>query len=450
REDEYFRNLSDQARQWAAMVTRIDAHFGNILGALEDPNGDGDPADSVADNTLVIFMSDNGGPSGKNNEELDANGGLSGNKGSILEGGIRVPTLMRWPAMIHDTSRLKAGTNYDQPLDVTDLLPTFCDLAGVTTPLGLDGVSIAPSLTGEGRQRHREFLIHEAGRNASIIRGQHKLIIGGTPKGKNNRNAPDKNATSLLFDLDADPAEKNDIADENPELVKELHALLLGERVTEEKGFANTYHRWKGKKGATTSNPDNWSDYVYENAGITYTTDDGAPRLSWTAVMDLGNTAVADEDVEFLALEVSGDQRLKLGKGVNLTARNELRISDGGTVSITEGTVHTQRWVDIQEGGTLQGKGMISGELINAGTLDLTLTDQDPALKVAGNATLGGNLTIDAGTSFKVTSEEPIVLLVADQIEGRFRNDVVIVGDTTYQIGYSDKTVSLSRTDAAN
>ncbi|MEM9017009.1 MAG: sulfatase-like hydrolase/transferase [Verrucomicrobiota bacterium] len=450
KEEEFFHKLSDQTRQWAAMVTRIGAHFGNILEALEDPNADGDPGDSIADNTLVIFMSDNGGPGGKNNEELDANGGLSGNKGSILEGGIRVPTLMRWPSMIHDTSLLQAGTNYDQPIDVTDLLPTFCDLAGVTAPLGLDGVSIAPTLTGKGKQRHREFLIHEAGRNASIIRGQYKLIIGGNPKGKNSRSAPDKNTTPLLFDLDADPAEKDDISDDHPELVDELHALLLGERVTEGKGFANTYHRWEGTEGTSTSDPDNWSDYVYENAGITYTTDVGAPQLSWTALIDNGNAAVADEDVEFLALEVRGNQELELARGVTLTARNELRLSEGATVSINESAIHTERWVDVRKGATLEGKGVIVGELINEGTLDLTLTSQAPALEVVGTAILGGHLVVESGPSFVSTFEESIPLLVAESIEGEFLNDVVTVGNTTCQIQYSDEGVFLSQTPAAS
>lgn len=162
KDDEGFSDLPRQAQQWAAMVTRIDAHFGNILAALEDPNGDGDKTDSVADNTLVIFQSDNGGPGGANNTVYDANGGLRGNKGSIHEGGIRVPLIMRWP------KKIKAGSSSDQVVDVTDLLPTFCELSGTEVPLGIDGVSIAPTLTGEGIQRQREFIIHEAGNGQSI------------------------------------------------------------------------------------------------------------------------------------------------------------------------------------------------------------------------------------------------------------------------------------------
>ncbi|MEO0447168.1 MAG: sulfatase-like hydrolase/transferase [Verrucomicrobiota bacterium] len=268
RDDPHFPKLKPQTQQWAAMVTRIDAHFGHLLAALEDPNHDGDPSDSVAKNTLVIFMSDNGGPKGPSREEMDANGGLRENKGNIYEGGIRVPTIMSWPNHITSSSKLKAGTSTDHLIDVSDLLPTFCELAGTTTPLGLDGVSLAPLLSGIGKQRHRPFLIHEAGRDASIIRGNHKLV---------------RTKKELeLYDLVSDHGEQTNIAADHPDLVDELEALLLGERVDEPHGFANTYHHWTGTSGAITSEAANWSDYVYENAGITYTTDDGAPQLSWT------------------------------------------------------------------------------------------------------------------------------------------------------------------------
>ncbi len=241
-------------------------------------------------------------------------------------------------------------------VDVTDLLPTFCELAGASTPLGIDGVSIAPTLTGSGQQRHRDFMIHEASNGQSIIRGKHKLV----------RTAK---STLELYDLEADHAEANDIAADHPELVEELETLLLGERVTEPRGFANTYHHWTGKDGANTSNADNWSDYNYANAGITYMTDDGAPQLSWTARIENSgskpNTARADADLEFLALEVRGNQENKasqslvLGPGVNLTGRNEIRLARHATLTVDDGIVSSLRWIDIQPGAVLNGSGSI-------------------------------------------------------------------------------------------
>ena len=466
--DPHYASLADQTRQWAAMVTRIDAHFGNILAALEDPNNDGDTSDSVADNTLVIFQSDNGGPGGKNNVELDANGGLRGNKGKIQEGGIRVPLVMRWPAKITAASALKAGTNCDTVVDVTDLLPTFCELAGAPIPLGIDGVSIAPTLLGSGQQRLREFIIHEASNGQSIIRGKHKLVRL-------------KNSSLQLYDLQADHAEANDIAADHPELVTELESLLLGERVAEPKGFANTYHCWTGEDGATTSDPDNWSDYEYANAGITYMSDDGAPQLSWIAritnTSDRSSTARADADLRFLGLEVRGNasenaqQSLVLGPEINLTGRNEIRLASHATLTLNNGTVSSLRWIDICPGATINGFGSIDALVYNEGSiavtganqpalsvtgdyhqsadaaLNLTITGEKPAFQVTGEAKLGGVLTVANAEGFEPTPGKSYTALTAKRTIGTFanpRNEVVSSDGSRFTIGYSKSGVTLT------
>ena len=412
--------LTKQAREWAAMITRIDGHLGNILAALEDPNGDGDSSDSVADNTLVIFQSDNGGPQHAARKEFAANGGLRGSKGTIFEGGIRIPTLIRF-------SGLTAGASTDRLLDVTDLLPTFCDLAGAPKPLGLDGVSIAPLLLQTGEPREREFLIHEAGKHQSIIRGHHKLIRDG------------KNGSLELFDLDADHSEEQNIAKANKKLVDELEKLLLGERVDEPRGFSNTYHRWIGKDGATTSDSANWSDYVYANAGITYQTDNGAPQLSWTARLNnTGSqpaTARADENLDVLALEIGGEaeQTLILDPAINLTGRNEIRLSENGRLTVQGGTVSSLRWVEIEKGATLAGNGAINSDLYTAGTISVS---RAKAFSIHGTANLGGALEVDFATVAK--SGERIPVLHAKEIHGEFSKI-----DDRFTAEYSKTTVTL-------
>ena len=468
--DPHYASLSAQTRQWAAMVTRIDAHFGNILAALEDPNNDGDASDSIADNTLVIFQSDNGGPGGKNNVELDANGGLSGVKGRIQEGGIRVPLVMRWPAKITSNSVLKAGGNCNTVVDVTDLLPTFCELAGVRSPLGIDGVSIAPTLLGSSHQRRRDFIIHEASNGQSIIRGKHKLV--------RSKKSPLK-----LYDLDSDPAEANDIAVDNPQLVRELETLLLGERVTEPKGFANTYHHWTGKDGDTTSNPDDWSDYKYANAGITYMTDDGAPQLSWVARIentdDKANIARADADLEFLGLEIRGNaaenatQSLILSPKINLTGRNEIRLASHAILTVDNGTVSSLRWIDIYPYATLNGTGSIDTTIYNNGTVavtgaphprlnisadyhqaaDATLnlslnSNEKPSVLVTGDAKLAGMLAVATGKDFEPVPGNSYTVLTANRITGSFanpRNEVVATNGARFIIHYSESAVTLTR-----
>ncbi|MFP6764385.1 MAG: sulfatase-like hydrolase/transferase, partial [Planctomycetaceae bacterium] len=477
--DPHYASLASQTRQWAAMVSRIDAHFGNILNALEDPDNDGDQSDSIAGNTLVIFQSDNGGPAGKNNIELDANGGLSGHKGRIQEGGIRVPLVMRWPAEITTDTALKAGSNCDLVVDVTDLLPTFCELAGAPVPLGIDGVSIAPTLRNRGHQRRRDFIIHEAGNGQSIIRGPHKLV--------RSKKQPLK-----LYDLSTDHAEVSNIAATHPELVRELETLLLGERVAEPKGFASTYHHWTGADGARTAEPGNWSDYRYTNAGITYLQDSGAPQLSWIAHLrntgNRSNIAHVDADMEVLGLEVLGnrhanaEQFLVVGPEVRLTGRNEIRVGSAGTLSLIDGTLSSLRWIDIQAGGTLQGCGAIRAAVYNNGAIHALFFNSDkitdsrskqtslsivgdyhqaataslsarisesgtPQLRISGAAQLGGRLTIYTPDDFKPVSGDSYSVLAAELIEGRFNNlNNELTGSNGFRftIGYSKTAVTVT------
>ncbi|MFT5092943.1 MAG: arylsulfatase A-like enzyme [Porticoccaceae bacterium] len=473
-DDLHFKSLAEQSQQWTAMVTRIDAHFGNILAALEDPNNDGDTSDSVAENTLVIFQSDNGGPAGKNNVQLDANGGLRGNKGSVYEGGIRVPLVMRWPAKITSNSALKAGTTTDRVVDITDLLPTFCDLAGTPTPVGIDGVSIAPTLLSSGHQRTRDFIIHEAGGSSSIIRGRHKLI----------RSVPKRSTkvTWELYDLNNDHAEQNNIAGKHSELVNGLKIQLLGERVTEPKGFANTYHHWTAQNGGGLSVADNWSDYAYSNADITYMTDAGTPQASWTARME--NSGTEPNNVKsfvsrkFLGLEIKGNSKTKaiqslvLAPKVHLTGLNEIRLRPHSSLTINGGTVVTRRWVDVLPNATLQGTGSIDGTVYNGGSLIVTggeqstlkitgdyyqsdaatltlklVTAEYSVFSVQGTTQLTGRLAITVPNGFEPKANETFTVLSAGKITGTFTNpdDTVTAADgSRFSIGYSDSAVILT------
>ena len=451
-EHPHWDSLSIQAKQWAAMITRIDGHIGNLLEALEDPNGDGDHSDSIAEDTLVIFQSDNGGPDNDARESFGANGGLRDVKGSIYEGGIRVPTLMRWPG------KIEAGSSTDQIIDVTDLFPTFCELAGTDIPVGLDGVSIAPSLTGTGYQRPREFIIHETPRHGdSIIRGRYKLVW----QGRKERQ---------LFDLEADHAESENLAKKYPDLVKELETLLLGERVSEPKLlfpkgiFANTYHHWTGKDGDRTASPDNWSDYVYANAGKTYLTDDGAPRVSWTASITNGTTAVAEKDLSVLGLLIADGSTLELKDGVTLEGRNEVRVGEQGSLVLLGGTVTSLRWLEIEPRGTLHGSGVIDADLYLSGRMEtenlqvhgdfhiepsaVWQVSGEAPLTVKGTARLGGELVIDESNLPPSSSPDEWPILKADAIRGVFANKdqrVTSKAGATFKIDYEKQGIRLIR-----
>lgn len=453
----FFKDLSRQAQQWAAMVTRIDAHFGNILDALEDPNGDGDKSDSVAANTLVVFQSDNGGPQHPARKEFVANGGLRGNKGQIWEGGIRVPTVMRWPAAQADSKTLPVGSHCDQVIDVTDLLPTFCELAGAEIPVGIDGVSLAPWFTGEGTKRERDFVIHETGRDQSIIHGDMKLIR--------------QRSGFVLYDLANDPAESTDLSGTKATKVDELKELLLAERVAEPKGFANTYHHWTGSDASKMSDPDSWSDYDYSNEGISYLKDSGAPQISWIATIrnpdSKPSTLKLDKDLEFLGLEIGsgkGLQTVAVGKAKTLTGRNEIRLSKNGQLRLRGGTLHSLRSVEVQDGSVLRGSGRVDASVSNEGELrlegaiaikgDYSMTGSSkliaglgskatPHLKVAGTAVLNGALKLERAGQIQKGKE--ITLVEAKRIVGKFqtKGDVISVSGKSFKVRYHTDHVTL-------
>ena len=454
----HWSKLSDQAKQWAAMVTRLDAHFGNVLAALDDPNGDGDKSDSVADNTLVVFQSDNGGPQHPARNEFAANGGLRANKGKIEEGGIRVPTIMRWPARINATSELKAGTNSDRVVDVTDLLPTFCELAGIDAPIGIDGVSIAPTLTGKGHQRQREYVIHEAGNGQSIIRGRHKLI-------RRKRGFE-------LYDLVADHGEEQDISIEHPQLVAELKELLLGERVAEAKGFANTYRNWKGGRRGDFADPANWGDYRYANAGITYLTESGVPQSASIVRMGLErhsvDAAITTKDVDLLGLEMAGNQMLILDQGANLDVRNGIRLKKRSGLTLDGGTISSKRWIDIHAGSTLIGAGLVDATVFNQGAISngggslkiesdlhagetsaigLVVNGSGPPLTISGTARLDGQLGAVFSEGERPKAGDTYTVLKAKRIVGRFRNDEIPARGnlkSALKIGYTKNSVTVT------
>lgn len=155
--------------KYAALTEQLDQTVGRILAALEDPNDDGDNSDSMSDNTVVIFMSDNGGVHGGNH----SNAPLRWAKGTLYEGGIRVPMMIRYPKMV------KSNTVSNEPVHVIDFLPTFIDLAGLkyaNKAHVLDGESLFPLLTGKIKTLKRDRLfwhfpgyMDERGIPASVI-----------------------------------------------------------------------------------------------------------------------------------------------------------------------------------------------------------------------------------------------------------------------------------------
>lgn len=205
----YFPHPSPRAG-YAAMVTRLDRDVGRILDLLKELG--------LEDSTLVVFTSDNGPTyghvGGADSDFFESSGGLRGRKGSVYEGGLRVPLIARWPGHV------PAGRVSDHVGALYDLMPTFLELAGAPAAAGLDGLSLVPALVGRPGQQTHEFLYWEF-----PSYGGQQAVLAGRYKGVRQKllNGP---ATFEIYDLQTDERESTNIAGKNPELVARLTDLM--------------------------------------------------------------------------------------------------------------------------------------------------------------------------------------------------------------------------------
>ena len=212
-------NAGKKKETLAAMVAVLDDNVGRILNALEETG--------TLENTLIIFMSDNGGTGGIRGN----NRPLRGSKLSAWEGGIRVPAAVWWPGQI------EGGNTVDAPLINLDFLPTILAAAGspVADADDLDGVNVLPTLRGEGTPAPRDlYAYHGQGGEEtewlSIRTGDGwKLLIHGPDVRRPERwGTPDHEVA--LFRIDEDPNEENDLKAEHPDVVERLGEKLVAFR----------------------------------------------------------------------------------------------------------------------------------------------------------------------------------------------------------------------------
>ena len=192
-----FASITDERRRtYAAMTSAMDDAVGAVLAKLD--------ATQIADDTLIFYFSDNGGPpvNGSNN------GVLRGNKAQTLEGGIRVPFFVQWKA------KLPKGVVYEQPVIQLDIVPTALAAAGVTigAEAKLDGVNLLPHLLGENQAAPHEALYWRFGEQSAIRMGHWKLV--------KHRGS----ASPEVFDLSKDIGEKTDLAQSHRDKFEQLDA----------------------------------------------------------------------------------------------------------------------------------------------------------------------------------------------------------------------------------
>jgi arylsulfatase A-like enzyme len=212
-----FASIADEKRRtYAAMVSAMDDAIGRVLAKLRDDKLDG--------NTLVVFLSDNGGPTDVNASRNDP---LRGVKGETREGGIRVPFFIKWPG------RVPAGKDYDHPVISLDIVPTVLAAVGVKAPdvARLDGVDLMPHLTGKITTPPHEILFWrfsfpptQPDRWKWAVRQGDWKLLTDVPANRRISNEPVVDGNRILVNLADDLAEKKDRSKEEADRFKSLEA----------------------------------------------------------------------------------------------------------------------------------------------------------------------------------------------------------------------------------
>ena len=206
--------LGQDAKNYAAMVSMVDRNVGEVVALLKELN--------LEDNTIVFFAGDNGGqdrfknkqhPRGFFGPNVNPKNGVEfrAGKGSLYDGGLKIPSMVRWPG------KIQPGTASDLTFYHPDLLPTIVEIAGVESPQDIDGISIVPTLLGEraaGRQQRLHDYLYWEFRNQVAVRiGDMKGI------------QPKPNSKWELYDLSADPSERDNLAEQQPQLLVKMQAI---------------------------------------------------------------------------------------------------------------------------------------------------------------------------------------------------------------------------------
>ncbi len=195
-----FSHIEDLHRRvFAAMLSQLDDGVGQVMEALR--------ANKLEEQTLVFFISDNGGPT---KELTSGNRPLRGGKGDLYEGGVRVPFTMSWPGNI------PAGKTYDRPVISTDVFATALASANVPMPTDrtYDSVNLIPYVRGQQQAPPHQTIYWRMGNKAALRRGDFKLVRQ-PPRGQNE-------APWELYDLKNDLAESQNLANEQPERLRQL------------------------------------------------------------------------------------------------------------------------------------------------------------------------------------------------------------------------------------
>ena len=207
-EKEFAKESDAKRRTYLAMTRKLDDAIGQVLAKLRELN--------LEEDTLVFFLSDNGGPTTKFAPNGSRNFPLRGSKGDTWEGGIRVPFVVMWKG------RLPAGKTYDHPVISLDILPTSLSAAKATPKMdkALDGVNLLPFLDGKKTDAPHAALFWRFGSQMAVRQGDWVLVRPSMGAKEYEKIAK----TAMLFNVKEDIGQQKDLADENPVRVRMMQS----------------------------------------------------------------------------------------------------------------------------------------------------------------------------------------------------------------------------------
>ncbi|TVQ01606.1 MAG: N-acetylgalactosamine 6-sulfate sulfatase [Balneolaceae bacterium] len=199
--------ISDTRANLVAFIEHMDDGIGQVIDALKETG--------AYENTVILFTSDNGG---RLADEAN-NGPYRDGKQSLYEGGLRVPTGVSWP------EKMEAGTDSDRILLTMDIFPTFLEAAGISYDGPLNGISFLPTLLGEDQGKYREEPLFFTRREGGMRYGGLTIQAVRLGDWKMLQNTPFE--PRELYNLETDPYEENNVAEDYPEKMQELNALMM-------------------------------------------------------------------------------------------------------------------------------------------------------------------------------------------------------------------------------
>ena len=442
--DPRIAGLSGNRKIYAAMQIALDRNVGKIMDALEDPNGDGNTSDSIADNTLVMFINDNGGDCCDGSPNSSNNGPLRNGKGSQSEGGLRIPMFIAGAGV----SPSVAGTTFDAPVHTIDILPTAFGAGGGTFDPSetIDGVNLLPYINGtEQDDPHESLYIRRANNNQSAVRvGDWKLMYRGN------------DGFFSLFNLATDINESNNVAAANPEIVEQLQQVMTSYDVQMDKArvdnralntnqFDEFRFRESAFAAAAWSTANAWVNNQNQGTTATMEIEDGYANAvlvfqnrnngSYTSTNDLTRIGGLD----FMANEIqlinrnealTGDGTATIGGRGVLLAKSlsgelpEIKL-DASRPGPNRFNFDVQLDVSFYDDLTISGDGD-QGFAING---DLT------AYRDGLNVTKVGSAELTLGGVVNVTGQFDIQGGLAEFTNGQVSGDVVARAGATIRVG---------------